>query len=78
MSWTIVEARRGVKKVHLSGQVLQHSCQVDWGTGTDASGVLALLQEAGDATHWELKTRLRGLAHRLLGSLALTASRHDC
>ena len=69
---------RGVKKAHLSSQVLQHSCQVDRGTGTDASGVLALLKETGNTTHWELQTRLRGLAYRLLGSLAFTASRHDC
>ena len=67
-----------IKEGHLRGQVLQHSSQVHWSASTDARGILALLQETGDTTNRELEACLRGLAHGLLGRLALTASRHDC
>ena len=42
----------------LGGQVLKHSGQVHWGTGTDSLGVTALLQVASDTAHWELQTSL--------------------
>ena len=61
---------------HLGGQVLQHGGQVHRRAGTDAGGVLARLQVAGDAAHGELEARLGGAAHSLLGGLALAAARH--
>ena len=41
----------------LSREVLQHGSQIDGCAGTDAGGVLALLQVAGDTTHGELQMR---------------------
>ena len=42
----------------LGGEVLKDGGKVDGGTGTDAGGVLALLQVATDTAHRELKTGL--------------------
>ena len=42
----------------LGSQVLKDGSKVHWGTGTDTSGVLSLLQESADTADWELKTGL--------------------
>ena len=39
---------------------------------------LALLQVAGNATHWELKSSLGAPGHGLFGTLPLSAARHGC
>ena len=39
----------------LSGEVLQHCCQVDWGTSTNPGRVLALLQVPCNTAYWELQ-----------------------
>ena len=44
---------------NLSSQVLEDSCQVDGGTGTNTLGVVALPQETVDTSHWELKSGTR-------------------
>ena len=46
------------KLKNLGGQVLKDGSQVDWGTGTDTGGELALLEVAADTANWELKTSL--------------------
>ena len=60
----------------LGSEVLEHGCQVHRGTSTHALGIAALLQETGDTAHRELKTSLGTATHGLLGSLALSTSRH--
>lgn len=44
----------------LSGEVFEDGGEVHGGTSTDALSVSALLQEAGDSAHWELKASLGG------------------
>ncbi|XP_034546200.1 uncharacterized protein LOC117817569 [Notolabrus celidotus] len=39
----------------LSGQVLQHSCQVHGGTGTNTLGIVPFTQQSVDTTDWELE-----------------------
>ena len=59
---------------HLSGEVLKDGSQVHGGTGADAGGVLALLQEATDTAHGELQTSLGALGLRLLAIGLATAT----
>ena len=59
-----------------AAQVFEHGGQVDRRTGTDARGVLASLQVAGDTADRELQARLGGSARRLLAGLSFTASGH--
>ena len=40
---------------NLSGQVLEHSRQVDGGSGTHTLGVVSLAEQAVDSTHGELE-----------------------
>ena len=40
----------------LSCQVLHDGGQVDWGSGTDALGIVALAEMTMDTTNWELKS----------------------
>ena len=54
----------------LSGEVLKDRSEVDWGTGTNALGEAALLEEATDAANWEVKTGLGGLTLTTGGLLA--------
>ena len=51
---------RGVARElkHLSGEVLEHSGQVDGGTAADTGGVLASLEEATDTPDGELQASL--------------------
>ena len=42
----------------LSGEVLKNGSEVHGGTSTNAFGVATSLEEAGNATNWELKTSL--------------------
>ena len=44
----------------LSSEVLENGGKVHWGTSTNTFGVSAMLQEAGDSSHWELKSSLSG------------------
>ena len=44
---------------HLSSQVFKHGGQVDGGACSDTGGELALLEEAADTGHGELKAGLR-------------------
>ena len=65
---------------NLSAEVLENSRQVDRGTSTHSSGILALTKVTADTTDWELKTSLgRGGGGLLLtaASLTLSFSRHD-
>ena len=39
----------------LSGQVLKHGSQVDWGSGSNTLGIVAFAEEAVDTPHGELK-----------------------
>ena len=55
----------------LGGEVLEDGGKVHGGTGTDAGGVLALLQEAGHASDGELES---GLGRARLALLATAAS----
>ena len=55
----------------LGGEVLKHGGEVHRGAGTDAAGVLAGLEVAGDAPDRELEARLRGARDGLLARLAL-------
>ncbi len=57
----------------LSSQVLKDGSEVHRGTSTNARGVLALLQEAGDTTDRELKASLGGLRLALL-AVSLSAA----
>ena len=41
----------------LSGQILQHSCQVDWCSCSNPGCILALLQVASHTPHWKLQQR---------------------
>ena len=41
---------------HLSGEVLHDGSQVDWSTGSDKLGAVALAQQTMDSADWELKT----------------------
>ena len=43
----------------LSRQVLEHSGQVDWRTGTDSLGIVTLTEQTVDTTDWELETSSR-------------------
>jgi len=43
---------------NLSGEVLKNGSEVHGGTSTNTLGVTTSLQEAGNATNWELKTSL--------------------
>ena len=66
---------------HLGAQVLQHGGQVHGRAGTDAVGVLALLQVAGHAAHGELQAGLAAAAHGLgllAASGALATACHCC
>ena len=58
--------------------VLQHSCQVDGGASSNALGVLALLQEAGDAAHGELQAGLGAARHCLLATCGFAATTSGC
>jgi hypothetical protein len=39
-----------------SGQILEHGCQVNWGTSTNSLGVVAFPQQTMNTTDWELKS----------------------
>jgi hypothetical protein len=52
----------------LSGKVLKDGSKVHRGTGTNAGGVLALLQKAGDTADGELESGLGTLGLTLLGA----------
>ena len=41
---------------HLSGEVLHDGSQVDWNTGSDMLGVVALAQQTMDSADCNLKT----------------------
>lgn len=41
---------------NFGGQVLQHGGKVNWGSGTDTLGIVALSEQTMDPAHWELKT----------------------
>ena len=58
----------------LSSEVLKDGGQVDGGTGSNTGGELALLQEAADTGHRELKSSLGGLAHGLLSGSSSSLS----
>jgi len=65
----------------LGAQVLEDGSEVHGGAGSNAGGVLALLQEAGHTADGELEASLGGLGHGLAGSLAaaaLAALASDC
>ena len=55
----------------LGGEVLEDGGEVHRGTGTDAGGVLALLEVARDAADGELESRLGGAADAFLPVLPL-------
>jgi len=57
----------------LSGKVLEDRGQVYGGAGSNASGVLALLQVSADTAHGELKTSLGRFGLRLL-AVSLSAA----
>ena len=64
----------------LGSEVLEDGAQVDRGAGTDAGGVLALLQVAADTANRKLKTSLgrsasglAGLSSSSLSSLSLSS-----
>ena len=63
---------------YLSSQVFQNGCQVDWGSGSNALGVVAFPQEPVDSSHGELETSTRraGLGFALNFS-SFAAARHD-
>ncbi|XP_014868125.1 PREDICTED: uncharacterized protein LOC106933405 [Poecilia mexicana] len=44
----------------LSGQILEHSGQVDGGSGTDPLAVVAFAQQPVNTAHWELESGSRG------------------
>lgn len=44
----------------LSSEVLKDGSKVHWGTSTNAFGVSAMLQEAGNSANWERKSCLGG------------------
>ena len=44
----------------LSSEVLENGGEVHGGTSTNALSVSAMLQEASDSAHWELKSGLSG------------------
>ncbi|XP_034546199.1 uncharacterized protein LOC117817568 [Notolabrus celidotus] len=46
----------------LSGQVLQHSCQVHGGTGTNTLGIVPFTQQSVDTTDWELEPEAETMA----------------
>ena len=61
----------------LSSEVLHHGSQVDWGTSTDALGVVAGLEKTMDTTHGELESCASRSALGLGTSFAsLATSRH--
>jgi hypothetical protein len=65
----------------LSDHVLEYGSQVDWGTRTNLACITAVLQEATNSAHRELKTSLGALrsSSSLLSSFAATTlsfSRH--
>jgi len=72
----VVAARVTGQFKHFSAQVFEHGGQVHRRAGTDAGGVLALLQVARDTAHRELEARLGGSARGLLASLSFTSARH--
>ena len=72
----VVAGRVAGEFKHFRGQVFEHGGQVDRRTGTDARGVLASLQVAGNTANRELQARLGGSARRLLASLSFTSSGH--
>jgi len=44
----------------LSGKVFKDGSEIDWGTGTDTLGVVALLEKTMDTTNWELEPSFCG------------------
>lgn len=62
---------------HLSRQVLHNGRQVDWCSGSDALGVVALTQQTVDSADGELKSGSARAALRLsLNFASLSSSRH--
>ena len=41
---------------NLSCEVFEHSCQVDWGTGSNSLSIVAFPQQTVDTSDWELKS----------------------
>jgi hypothetical protein len=63
---------------HLGGEVLHDGSEVDGRSGTDALGVVALAQQAVDASDGELQTGARRARLCLaLGLATLSTTRHD-
>merc|ERR1712167_283775 len=63
----------------LSGEVLKDGSKVHGGTGTNALGEAASLEEAGDSADGELKTSLAGSGNGTRsGGLALAATTFAC
>ena len=72
----VVAGRVASEFKNFSGEVLEHRGEVHRGAGTDAGGVLALLQVSRNTANRELEARLGGSAHGLLAGLTLSSSRH--
>ena len=63
---------------HFGCQVFHDGRKIDWSSGADSFGVVALPQQTMDTTDWELESRSAGSALRLsLDFASLSASRHD-
>jgi hypothetical protein len=60
---------------NLSGQIFQHSGEVERGASSNAVGVLSLLQESTDSGHGESETGSHALGDLLLASTAASAHR---
>jgi len=58
----------------LGRQVLEDGSQIHGGTGSHTGGVAALLEEAGDTAHGELKTSLGGTGNALLSGTTASLS----
>ncbi len=72
----VVAGRVAGQFKNFGGEVFEHGGQVDRGARTDAGGVLASLQVAGDTADRELQASLGRSAHGLLAGLSFTSSRH--
>ena len=60
-----------------SSEVFEDGSQVDWGTGTNSLGIVALAQESVNTTDGELKSSTAGSALCLsLGLSSFSTSRH--
>ena len=62
----------------LSGEVLHHCSQVDWGAGSDSLGVVSPAEKTVDSANWELESSTGRTTLGLgTGLSSLSTSRHS-